>query len=161
MINSCLSIIRFDQCNDVKSMTEIKISTDKKLLNINYIHSFLTMSYWAKGIPKNLVEKSINNSFCFGIYKNENQIGFARVITDFTVFAYLADVFIDESEQSKGYGRQLLQRIFSHKELKGLRRWHLLTGDAQKLYEKFGFSSPENPIRHMEKTEMTEYALEQ
>ncbi len=138
-------------------MDEFEISTDKQLLNIEYIHSFLSTSYWAKGIPKRMVEKSINNSFCFGMYKKQKQIGFARVITDFAVFAYLADVFIDKSEQRKGYGKQLLQKIFSHEDLKNLRRWHLVTGDAQKLYEKFGFTHPENPLRHMEKQQQPKY----
>lgn len=138
-------------------MTDIEISSDKKSLDIAYIHSVLKILYWAKGIPKYIVEKSIHNSFCFGIYKNEKQIGFARVITDFTIFAYLADVFIDEKEQKKGYATKLLQAILSHEDLEGIRRWHLLTEDSQKLYERFGFSNPENPFRHMEKTNKPKY----
>jgi len=134
-------------------MTEIEISTDKDQLDIDYVHDFLMTSYWSEGIPKQIVKKSIKNSFCFGIYKRQKQIGFARVITDFATFAYLADVFIDKNEQSKGYGKQLINEILAHEDLKDIRRWHLLTSDAQKLYKKFGFSNPENPSRHMEKRE--------
>ncbi len=130
---------------------DIEISTHRHRLDIDYIHSILKTTYWAEGIPKNLVEKSINNSLCFGVYKNNRQIGFARAVTDITIFAYVADVFIDPQEQGKGYGKKLLQAITSHKNLQLVRRWHLITKDAQNLYEKFGFSIPQEPKRHMEK----------
>lgn len=129
----------------------IEISTNKNKLDIDYIHSVLKTQYWAEGILKSVVEKSIENSFCFGLYKNQKQIGFARVITDFTIFAYIADVFIDQREQKKGYATQLLQRIASHENLQGIRRWHLLTKDAHKLYKKTGFSTLSDSFRHMEK----------
>ena len=88
---------------------------------------------------------------CFAICKGGKQIGFARVVTDFTIFAYLADVFIDQNEQQKGYGKILVSEILNHESLKHIRRWHLLTKDAQKLYELFGFTNPVDPTRHMEK----------
>lgn len=100
----------------------IEITTDKNRLNIDYIHNFLTQSYWSKGIPKHAVEKSINNSFCFGLFESKRQIGFARVITDFTTFAFLADVFIDEDRRGKGLGKRLVTEILNHKDLKGLKR---------------------------------------
>lgn len=136
---------------------QIIISTDKKQLDIDYIHSFLSQSYWAEGIPKHAVEKSINNSFCFGVYVVDQQVGFARVITDFTTFAYLADVFIDETQRGKGIGKRLVEEITNHDELVGLKRWHLLTDDAQKLYSQYGFVVPENPAIHMEKRKEPRY----
>lgn len=139
-------------------MTEqIEISTDKNRLNIDYIWRALQTLYWAKGISKHIVEQSIANSFCFGVYQDHQQIGFARVITDFTIFAYLADVFIDKSERKKGYARRLLQAIFSHRDLQQIRRWHLVTKDAQDLYKQFGFSHPKDQFRHMEKTSTPEF----
>lgn len=144
---------------DIKNMntSAIVISTDKKQLNLDYIHNFLSQSYWAEGIPRHAVEKSIKNSFCFGIYVAGNQVGFARVITDFTTFAYIADVFIDESLRGKGLGKKLINEIVNHEELIGLKRWHLLTDDAHKLYSKYGFAVPENPAAHMEKRKKPEY----
>lgn len=132
-------------------METVIISTKKELLNLDFIHAFLFTSYWAKGISKDLVERSIENSLCFGLYREEKQLGFARVITDYAVFAYLADVFIDEGEQGKGYGKYLVKTILEHEQLQGLRRWHLLTGTAQGLYRKYGFEVPANPEIHMEK----------
>lgn len=132
-------------------MSDVVISTDNSLLNLDFIHGFLSTSYWAKGISKELVQKSIDNSVCFGMYRDGRQIGFARVITDFSVFAYLADVFIAEDVQGNGYGTYLVKNIMEAKELQGLRRWHLLTGTAQGLYRKFGFDNPEQPENHMEK----------
>ncbi|MCP3944806.1 MAG: GNAT family N-acetyltransferase [Desulfobacteraceae bacterium] len=135
----------------------IEISTDKNQLDIDYIHNFLANSYWAKDIPKKTVEKSIENSFCFGIYKAEKQVGFARVVTDFISFGYLADVFVDESQRGAGLGKQLVQSIVAHDKLKDLKRWHLLTDDAQSLYKKFGFVNPEKPLNHMEKRKKIKY----
>jgi len=136
----------------------IKISTNKSELDIEYIHGVLKTQYWAEGIPRQTVESSIKNSFCFGVYKNQKQIGFARVITDFTIFAYIADVFIDSKERKNGYATQLLQNIVSHEDLKGIRRWHLLTKDAHRLYEKIGFSTLADSSRHMEKTYKPNYS---
>lgn len=129
---------------------ELSISTDKSLLDVDYIHNFLAGSYWAKGIPKHIVVQSIEHSLCFGIYLQGAQVGFARVVTDYTTFAYLADVFIDEKERGNGFGKLLVGAIVNHERLKGLRRWHLLTEDAQGLYAQFGFIAPKKPENHME-----------
>jgi len=137
--------------------SEIIISTDKKRLDIDYIHQFLSKSYWAEGIPKHAVEKSIKHSFCFGIYHAEKQIGFARVITDYTTFAYMADVFIEKSQRGIGLGGKLVNEIVNHEELVGLKRWHLLTDDAQGLYCKYGFNVPADPSIHMEKRKIPKY----
>src|ERR1035437_4203359 len=98
-----------------KRLTEYNISTDKKKLQIEVIHHYLSAeSYWAKNIPMGIVKKSIENSFCFGIYFKDEQIGFARVITDYAIFAYLADVFILEAHRGKGLSKKLMQFIMTH-----------------------------------------------
>ena len=135
----------------------IEITTDKNRLNIDYIHNFLTQSYWSEGIPKRAVEKSINNSLCFGLFEAKRQIGFARVITDFTTFAFLADVFIDENRRGKGLGKRLVAEILNHEDLKDLKRWHLITDDAQGLYKQLGFVVPGDPSKHMEKRKRPKY----
>ena len=126
------------------------ISTDATKLHIEIIYKFLKNSYWAKDIPYEIVKSSIDNSFCFGVYKGDSQIGFARVITDFTTFAYLADVFILEGYRGKGLSKWLLATILNYPELQGLRGWMLKTLDAHELYRKFGFNSPLYPERIME-----------
>jgi len=127
------------------------ISTDKSRLDVAMIHRYLSEeSYWAKNIPRDLVEISIANSLCFGAYDGNRQIGFARIITDFAVFAYVGDVFVLEPYRGKGVSRQLLQVIREHPDLQRLRRWHLLTRDAHKLYELIGFHAIEKPEWHME-----------
>jgi len=128
----------------------IYISTDKSLLNFEIIHNFLKSSYWAEHIPVNIVKKSINNSHCFGVYEDESQVGFARVITDFASFAYLADVFIVPEKQGRGLGKKLIKFIMNAPEFAELRRWHLITSDAQELYRQFGFNTPLKPECHME-----------
>ena len=127
------------------------ISTDRNKLDIDVIHGYLTGSYWAKEIPKNIVAKCIKNSLCFGIYYGENQVGFARVISDFARIAYLADVFVLESHQGKGLSKWLIEKICLHPELQGLSRFMLGTRDAHGLYEKFGFRALSNPEMMMEK----------
>ena len=120
--------------------TEFEISTDKKRLNIAMIHKFLANeSYWAKGIPVDVVNKSIKNSFCFGVYKRNKQVGFARVITDFATTAYVGDVFILEPFRGKGLGKLLIKTIVEHPKLDGLRLWFLGTKDAHDLYQQYGF----------------------
>ncbi len=126
------------------------ISTDPRKLQIEVIHKFLSNSYWAKGVAFETVKKSVENSFCFGIYKENNQIGFARVITDFTTFAYLADVFILEEFRGLGLSKWLLQVIIEYPELQNIRSWMLKTEDAHGLYKKFGFDKPEKVYRIME-----------
>jgi GNAT superfamily N-acetyltransferase len=116
------------------------VSTNKNLLDINIIHQYLSAeSYWALCIPIATVQKAIDNSICFGVYKNNIQVGFARVITDTATFAYLSDVFIVKNEQGKGLGKLLMQTIHQHPNLQGLRRLLLTTKDAHSLYEQFGW----------------------
>lgn len=129
------------------------ISTDPSLLDIDTIHRYLsTCSYWAVGRSKETVEKSIQHSLCFGVYNNQDkQVGFARVISDYTVFAWLLDVFILEAYQGIGLSKLLLTEVFNHPELQGLKRWGLATKDAHQLYEKFGFHALADPETLMEK----------
>lgn len=131
---------------------EYSISTDKRLLDLSAIHSFLTRSYWAKGIPFETVKKSIEHSLNFGVYKAGKQIGFARVITDYATYAYIGDVYILEEYRGQGLSKWLMQVISDHPELQGLRRWTLLTRDAHELYRKTGFMESQNSERYMEKT---------
>lgn len=127
------------------------ISTDKTKLNIPYIHRFLAQSYWAENIPPEIVQRSIVGSMCFGVYDGENQIGFARVVTDKATFGHLADVFIDEQYRARGLSKWLVETILSHPELQGFRSWQLGTRDAHGLYAKFGFKPVDHPERMMRK----------
>lgn len=129
------------------------ISTDKSLLDINLIYHYLSLeSYWATGRSKETIEKSIQHSLCFGIYDNTNkQLGFARVVSDYAVFAWLMDVFVLDDYQGKGLGKQLINAIVNHQDLQGLKRWGLGTRDAHQLYEKFGFKSLSEPDKMMER----------
>jgi N-acetylglutamate synthase-like GNAT family acetyltransferase len=123
----------------VMEMGRFLISTDRSKLDIDVIHRFLARSYWAEGIPRETVMRSIENSLCFGVYDNARQIGFARVISDFATYAYVADVFILEPYRERGLGKELMASIMAHPDLQGLRRWSLGTRDAQGLYAQFGF----------------------
>jgi len=125
------------------------ISTDKSKLDLAIIHNFLKSSPWAENIPLKIVEKSIENSLCFGVYEGNKQIGFGRVITDYATFAYLADVFIAESFRGLGLGKWLVEFILEYPELQGLRRWLLGTIDAHGLYRQYGFQMAK-PERYME-----------
>ena len=127
------------------------VSTEKERLDRGAIHEFLRGSYWAKGIPRELVDRSIENSLCFGLYDGEPLIGFARVITDKATFGYLADVFILESHRGRGLATWFMEVIMAHPDLEGLRRWMLVTADAHGLYRKAGFTAPSKPERIMEK----------
>jgi len=129
---------------------DYSISTDKSKINIELVHDYLcNHSYWAEGIPIETVKKSIDHSLCFGLYNNGRQIGFARVISDFATYAYLADVFIVPEERGKGLSKWMMQVILNHPELQGLRRFVLATKDAHGLYEQFGFIVYPNPDRIM------------
>ena len=123
----------------VMEMGRFLISTDRSKLDVDVIHRFLARSYWAEGIPRETVVRSIENSLCFGVYDNARQIGFARVISDFATYAYVADVFILEPYRERGLGKELMASIMAHPDLQGLRRWSLGTRDAQGLYAQFGF----------------------
>ena len=117
------------------------ISTDPAKLNADVIYHYLSEeSYWAKGIPREVVEKSITNSLCFGLYNNSEQIGFARLVTDKATFAYLADVFVLPAFRGQGLSKWMMQTIHAHPELQHLRRWWLGTKDAHGLYEQFGWT---------------------
>ena len=125
-------------------------SSDKEKLDVNYIHHYLSAeSYWAKNIPIEIVKKSIDGSLCFGVYYQEKQIGFARVITDYATFGYLADVFIDKHYRGKGLGKELMKFIMKQDVIKKLRRFMLATLDAHSLYAQFGFESQEGNKRLM------------
>jgi N-acetylglutamate synthase-like GNAT family acetyltransferase len=127
-------------------MNGFSVSTEHKDLDFEFIYAFISDSYWAKGIPQDVLRKAIDNSLVFGVYTAcGNQVGFARVVTDKATFAYLADVFIDESHQGLGLGRLLMDNIASHPDLQGVRRFMLATRDAHGLYEKYGFKPVENP----------------
>jgi N-acetylglutamate synthase-like GNAT family acetyltransferase len=133
----------------VMEMGRFLISTDRSKLDVDVIHRFLARSYWAEGIPRETVERSIENSLCFGVYDNARQIGFARVISDFATYAYVADVFILEPYRERGLGKELMASIMAHPDLQGLRRWSLGTRDAQGLYAQFGFKPVVNTRAQM------------
>jgi len=130
---------------------EFLVSTDRSRLDLNTIHNFLTNCYWAKGIPRETVARSIEHSLCFGVYDGSGtQIGFARVVSDFATVAYLGDVFVVESHRGRGLSTWLMECIMQHPALQGLRRWILLTRDAHGLYAQFGFTPVKAPERYME-----------
>jgi GNAT superfamily N-acetyltransferase len=130
------------------------ISTDKDRLDIHFIHDFLAnRAYWALGRSLDVVKRSIDHSLNFGVYKNDQQIGLARVVTDFATFAWLADVFVIEEHRGNGLGVWLIDVITNHPELQGLRRWMLATKDAHELYRRVGFSELASPQRWMERLE--------
>ena len=133
------------------------ISTEREKLDIDLIHSFLNRTYWAEGIYKETIRKSIDGSLCFGVFENNKQIGFARMITDKATFAYLADVFIIEDYRGRGLSKWLMEIIMSHPELQGLRRMVLVTKDAHGLYKQFGFVPLINVDRWMQKLDNDVY----
>ena len=127
------------------------ISTDKSRLDLTVIHNFLKTSYWAAGIPLEVLRRSIEHSLSFGLYKEDKQIGYARVITDYATFAYLGDVFIVEPFRGQGLSKWLMEVVVTHPELQGFRRWLLLTKDAHGLYKKVDFTGVATPERYMER----------
>jgi len=126
------------------------VTTDPARFDVAAIHDFLRGSYWAEGIPREVVERAIQGSLCFGLLENGGQVGLARVVTDRATFAYLADVYVLESRRGRGLARWLMDCVVSHPDLQGLRRWSLVTRDAHNLYRKFGFGALARPDRHME-----------
>ncbi len=129
---------------------KIEISTDKSKLDIDFINSFLSKSYWAENRTLETMKTLINNSLNFGVYLNSNQIGYARIVTDYAQFAYLMDVFISVNYRKKGYSKELMKFIMEFEELKDVKVWRLATSDAHFLYEKFGFGSLKKPENLME-----------
>jgi GNAT superfamily N-acetyltransferase len=127
-----------------------RVSTDPKRLDRDVIHGFLSRSYWADGIPREVVDRSIGNSLCFGVFDDDRQVGFARVVTDRATYAYLADVFVLEPHRGRGLSKWLLECVLAHPDLQGLRRWQLATRDAHGLYARYGFEPPADPANLME-----------
>jgi len=134
------------------------ISTDPRRIDVVAVHAYLSRSYWAESIPLELVARSIEGSLPFGIYEQEKQVGFARVISDRATFAYLADVYVLESHQGKGLSKWLMEVIMGHPELQGLRRFLLATRDAHGLYAQYGFTPLARPESLMEILEIGLYS---
>ena len=132
-------------------MNEIVISTDNSILNIKFINDFIMNSYWGKGRKIEETEKCIDNSLNFGIYMDDVQFGYARVVTDYTIFAYLMDLFIAEPMRGKGYSIKLMNEIVNHPKLNQVKNWKLATTDAHDLYKKYGFELLGNPEFVMER----------
>jgi len=130
---------------------DFEISTDKSRIDIDMIHRFLSEeSYWANKRTLEQTKTAIENSICFGVYQGNEQVGFARVVTDKATFAYVGDVFVLQEFRGSGIGKMLMEAMLSHSELQSLRRWVLATKDAHGLYEQFGFSELKFPNRWME-----------
>ena len=128
----------------------ITVSTDKTKLNVPFIQNFLKDIYWTAGRTREEVQITIDASFCFGIYLDNEQIGFCRVITDYVVFAYVMDVFIDSNHRGKGYSSILIETMLTEQKLQQVKIWRLATSDAHFLYEKFGFKLLAHPEKMME-----------
>ncbi|HEY4909248.1 MAG TPA: GNAT family N-acetyltransferase [Methylomirabilota bacterium] len=135
----------------------IVVTTDRSRLDLDVIHGFLTTSYWARGVPREVVARSMEHSLCFGAFDEDRQVGFARVISDRATFAYICDVFTLESHRGHGVGKSLMAAIMSHPELQGLRRRTLFTRDAHGLYRQFGFGAAGHPERLMEVVDSDPY----
>jgi GNAT superfamily N-acetyltransferase len=133
-----------------RARDEYSISCDTSKLDLAVVHVFLSTSYWSFGLPREVLHRAIEGSLCFGLYRGDAQVGFARVITDNATFAYLCDVFVLEAYRGKGLGRWLMEAIVSHPNLQGLRRFVLVTRDAHGLYEQFGFRPLARPEGYME-----------
>ena len=138
--------------------SDILISTDPARLDLDEIHGFLSRSYWAAGIPREIVERSIRHSICFGAFDEGRQVGFARVISDRATYAYVADVFVLPSHRGRGIGKRLMACITTHPELQDLRLWTLFTRDAHGLYRQYGFQHPRYPDRLMEMRQARAYS---
>jgi N-acetylglutamate synthase-like GNAT family acetyltransferase len=136
---------------------EFSVTCDPSKQDLEVIHGFLTRSYWAKGIPKQTVRRSIERSLCFALLHEDKQVGFARVISDFATVAYLGDVFVLEEYRGQGLSKWLMECVSSHPDLQGLRRWILATSDAHGLYEKYGFTVLSKPHLFMERHDPNVY----
>ena len=145
---------RATECNG-----EFELSTDPARLDRALIHGFLSRhSYWATGVPRAVVDRAIEHSLCFGVYRREAQVAFARVITDRATFAYLGDVFVVPDVQGEGVGKWMIGCVMRHPDLQGLRRFLLFTRDAHGLYARFGFAALANPARVLERFAPDVYA---
>lgn len=131
---------------------DVVVSTDKARIDVPLVFDFLhNRAYWSKGVPRERVERAIEHSMCFGAYRGAEQLGFARVITDLTGFAYIADVFVVEAARGLGIGKTIMRAILAHPELQGIRRFLLATHDAHDLYKQFGFTPLGHPEHMMER----------
>jgi GNAT superfamily N-acetyltransferase len=129
---------------------DYEISTDPSRLDVDLVHGYLSEeAYWSPGVPREVVERSIENALNFGLYRGGAQVGFARVVTDYATFGWLADVFVLEPHRRVGLGRWLVETVLSHPDLRGLRRWILATRDAHELYAPFGFRRAAGDPRFM------------
>jgi hypothetical protein len=136
------------------------ISDDPSRLNVDAIHAYLSRSYWAAGVPREIVARSLAHSLCLGIYApGGDQVGLVRVISDYTTFAYLCDVYVLEGHRGRGLAKSAMHLLSTHPKLQGLRRIQLVTQDAHGLYAQFGFSALKDPERHMEKRIPSPYRI--
>lgn len=131
-------------------MQDIIIDTDRSRLDIKFIHEFISNSYWAKGRTIETMKTCIDNSLNFGVYLQDKQIGFARVVTDYAQFAYIMDLFIQENKRGNGYSKKLMKYILEFDKLKNITVWRLATSDAHDLYKQFGFGALSKPEIFME-----------
>jgi GNAT superfamily N-acetyltransferase len=143
--------------NDLQRRGDYTISTDAKCLDVQAIHAFLSRSYWSPDIPMALVRRAIDHSLCFGLFHHDDQVGFARVISDRATFAYLSDVYVLETHRGHGLSKWLIEVVRAHPDLQGLRRFMLATRDAHGLYRRFGFNEPARPAYLMEACDIDGY----
>jgi GNAT superfamily N-acetyltransferase len=137
------------------------VTSDPQRLDVDAVHAYLTRSFWARGISKELVARSIERSLCFSLFHGKAQVGLARVVSDFATYAYLCDVYVLEAHQRKGLGKWMVGAVMSHPDLQGLRRFQLMTRDAHGLYTRFGFKVSTHPERLMEIFRPGMYSAEQ
>ena len=136
---------------------DLVVSTDRRRLDVDLIHRVLASTYWANGIPRDVVVRAIAGSIAFGLYENGQLVGFARVVSDLATYAYLADVFVVEARRGHGLGDWLVESILLHPQLQGLRRFSLITRDAARLYARHGFATPAEPSGYMERVDRDVY----
>ena len=136
------------------------ISTDRDRLDLDAVHDYISTSYWAAGMPRDVLERAVENSLIFGIYDGPRQAGFARAITDRATYAYLSDVFVVEEYRGRGLSKWLMECILAHPDLQGLRRFALFTRDAQGLYERYGFGPALGASTYMERRTPNVYATQ-
>jgi GNAT superfamily N-acetyltransferase len=136
----------------------VTISMERARMDVAAIHAFLSQeSYWAKNVPRDVVQRALEHSLCVGAFDGDAQVGFARAITDYATFAYVADVYVLSSHRGQGLSKRLVDALVSHPDLHRIRRWHLVTRDAHALYAQFGFHALDAPERHMMKVRKNAY----
>jgi GNAT superfamily N-acetyltransferase len=130
--------------------SDYELSTDRARMDLDAIHAFLSRAYWSPGVPREVVERAIAGSLCFGVFLHGEQVAFARVVTDRATFGYLADVYVLEAHRGRGLSRRMMDAVVAHPDLQGLRRLLLATRDAHGLYARYGFRPLAAPERFME-----------